>query len=815
MATPPARRVSLLLLMLAGLAITPVTPTCGAEYGEAKAEGAVVKSLVRVGESNPRPNLLKDDGWEAVERGFERQGDLLCCDNHSEEKARRGAIQRVVLHQEKPQPIVAVASSRAEAVSGSSDEDYSLYLDVVFKDGTELWGQHSRFAAGTHDWQRRKVVVFPDRPIEHVTVYLLFRGHAGKAWFREPSLSTIEPTGREVMFDGLAVNPEGTPQEGFQVRDVAADVGFVGISEEALGLRLETKREEREGSTFFDVTLRDTTGKDRALTLLYAIPVPPAGVTWFDDPRRSTAVEAPREYVRATSFQGIGNGRLSSYPLAALAPGGKPSGIALGIDMARPGFYRIGYNAGTAEFWIAFDIGLAPEKPEARLRFCRFDFDPAWGFRSALSRYYELFPEAFRRRIADQGLWMPFARISRIKGWEDFHFRFKEGNNETAWDDEHGILTFRYTEPLTWWMPMPNGMPRVLGDATAEAKRLAEVGKPEAKALFTSGYQNRDSELVARFREEPWNRGAVWSMNSMPGIQGEFTDFKTKWNPKLRERLYGQNRRGELDGEYVDSSEGYVTAELDFRRDHFAASDTPLVFSMDDNRPAIFRGLIAFEYVRAIAGDVHGMGKLMMANATPDRLCWLAPMLDVMGTETDWNPRGRWRPMPDADLLYRRALCKGKAFCFLMNTDFERLSPELVEKYMKRSVAYGFFPGFFSHNAAEGHYFTRPELYDRDRPLFKKFLPLCKLVAEAGWEPITQARSSDSSIHVERFGSADTQYLTIFNDSSERREAIISVESKAPATMRELVSGRSIALSEGRYSATLNGDDLQVLELKP
>ena len=180
-----------------------------------------------------------------------------------------------------------------------------------------------------------------------------------------------------------------------------------------------------------------------------------------------------------------------------------------------------------------------------------------------------------------------------------------------------------------------------------------------------------------------------------------------------------------------------MTDELDFRRDHFAAAETPLAFCLGTHRPAIFRGLIAFEYVRAIAADVHGTGKLMMANATPDRLCWLAPLLDVMGTETDWNPRGKWRPMSDADLLYRRALCKGKPYCFLMNTAFENFSHELVEKYMKRSLAYGMFPGFFSHNASEGHYFTRPELYDRDRPLFSKYVPLCKLVAEAGWEPIT------------------------------------------------------------------------------
>ena len=123
--------------------------------------------------------------------------------------------------------------------------------------------------------------------------------------------------------------------------------------------------------------------------------------------------------------------------------------------MDRPAFFRIGYNAGTGELFLAYDIGLTPEKPTAHVVFCRFDFEPQWGFRAALARYYEVFPEAFRCRTPEQGLWMPFAKISQVEGWEDFGFKFKEGNNETAWDDEHDIITFRYTEPMTWWMRMP------------------------------------------------------------------------------------------------------------------------------------------------------------------------------------------------------------------------------------------------------------------------------------------------------------------------------------------------------------------------
>lgn len=296
----------------------------------------------------------------------------------------------------------------------------------------------------------------------------------------------------------------------------------------------------------------------------------------------------------------------------------------------------------------------------------------------------------------------------------------------------------------------------------------------------------------------------------MPNIAGEVTDFKNKWNPDLRERLYGRRSKGDLDGEYIDSSEGYVTEELDFRREHFAIAQTPLTFSFDSRKVAILRGLIVFEYIRAIARDVHHMNKLMMANSTPHRLCWLAPLMDVMGTETNWNPGRTWRPMSDSDLLYCRSLCKGKPYCFLMNTPFEDFSHELVERYMKRSLAYGMFPGFFSHNASQGHYFTRPELYERDRDLFKLYIPLCKLVAEAGWEPVTLAGSNNDHVYVERFGD---KFLTVFNDSTERLIATITLERKAPNASHELIRNKTIKWQDGQTNLTLDGEDVAIIEM--
>lgn len=771
----------------------------------APSDGAAVKTALKTSQAGA--NLLRPDRWTKFQQGFQREAEAFVCDNGSDANARRGATQVVVLNQTTPAPIVATAWSKAEGVSGGTDSNYALYLDLTFTDGTPLYGQVASFSPGTHDWQKREVVVLPEKPVRQVSCYLLLRQRAGKALFRQPELRQVDTPSGATVFDGVPVTLASPAQAGFQVRDVAADSDFVSIGKSALGLTLTSTTSRQGDAELFDVELRDTTGRDRAVTLYYVFPVPADKLQWLADPRRSEPVAPRREYCQSVRFN-AGSRRLGHYPFAAVAGSGVAA--ALGIDMSRPAFFRTGYNAATGELFLAYDLGFAKEKPTARLRFCRFGFDPAWGFRAALDAFYRLFPEQFRCRTPEQGLWMPFAAISKVKGWEDFGFKFKEGDGETKWDDAHQITTFRYTEPMTWWMRMEKNMPRTLDAALAEAQRLADVKHDRmAQALLTSGYHNAEGQFVARLLDTPWCNGAVWSMNSMPGIAGDVTDFKNKWNESLREKLYGAGRKADLDGEYIDSSEGYVTDELDFRRDHLAAADTPLTFCPQSHKPAIFRGLVSFEYVRGIARDVHGMGKLMMANGAPGQLCWLMPLLEVGGTETDWHRQGKWRPMSDAELIYRRALCKGKPYCFLMNTVFDEFGDDLVEKYMQRSLAYGMFPGFFSHNASQGQYFTRPELYDRQRPLFKKYVPLCKRVAEAGWEPITQARSDDAQVYVERFG---TRYFTVFNDSDQRRQAVVRFEAKA-ASATELLSGRKLPIERGQITIDLAAESVAVLEV--
>jgi hypothetical protein len=99
--------------------------------------------------------------------------------------------------------------------------------------------------------------------------------------------------------------------------------------------------------------------------------------------------------------------------------------------------------------------------------------------------------------------------------------------------------------------------------------------------------------------------------------------------------------------------------------------------------------------------------------------------------------------------------------------------------------------------------------------LFRKYVPLVKRVAEAGWEPLTQARSEDPAFLIERFGQ---DYLTVFNDGGEAREGIVRVLLPGIRGATELVSGQEVAAQhDGEVVALrvrLAAEDVAVLQLR-
>ena len=91
--------------------------------------------------------------------------------------------------------------------------------------------------------------------------------------------------------------------------------------------------------------ISDTTGQDRAVTLLFALPIDATGWRWGDDIRRSRIIEGNREFSNTVRVGCGATGTMSLYPLAALY--NESEGLALAIDMGQPALYRLVYHAGT------------------------------------------------------------------------------------------------------------------------------------------------------------------------------------------------------------------------------------------------------------------------------------------------------------------------------------------------------------------------------------------------------------------------------------------------------------------------------------
>ena len=169
-------------------------------------------------------------------------------------------------------------------------------------------------------------------------------------------------------------------------------------------------------------------------------------------------------------------------------------------------------------------------------------------------------------------------------------------------------------------------------------------------------------------------------------------------------------------------------------------------------------------------------------------------------------------------MSFWRTMSGAKPYLLLMNTDYDIFSTEMVERYFQRSLFYGMFPGMFSHNAADNPYWQNPKWYNRDRPLFKKYLPIIKRVAEAGWQPVTEATCDNQRIFVERFGpdQLGTTFFTMLNDSDSSQHGELRIDSallpNGLTAARESISGKSLdaaALSD----VTLAAQETRVIEL--
>jgi hypothetical protein len=788
-------------------------------------------------------------GYEVDRREHHGGDQCIRCDSLNP-AGQHGAQVMLELNQKRPVPILVTGWSKADQATGVKREDYSLYIDVEYTDGSPLYGIIAPFRPGSHDWQRRQATVFPTKPIKTMSVYALFRNHTGTVWFDDFSAHALEGANnfdsqplafperaaapgarlRVAAGDGLGLKLDARgaiaamdlggqkisgPAGGFYLRDVAADGPVTPMRgnakpRKAGGYNIDAVAGRQhivfsaaiypDGDALaVDGEMTDKTNSDRAVTVYLALPVQATGWLWGQDIRSALTIEPGREYTNQVRVNVGATGGLSLYPYGSVA--GAMGGVGIASQLDWPSVYRIFYNSAAHQFVIAWDFALTGKTaawPSHNARFrCRLFRLPAgppeWAFRQATARFYRLNPHEFERHAKAEGIWMPFTDPAIVQHEEDFGFAYHEGDNSIKTDDALGILSFRYTEPSSYWLNMPPSMPRTYENAlnlihknaamnlTAQASDRDREARDMARAVLSSGTQDETGHFNLEFRNEPWANGAVFVLNpnpELPVTPNSPTKASLSYTLEYAAKRYplgGAPNSGQ-DGEYLDSLESWMDV-LNYRYNHLRNCPYPLPFSTDGHEPVMPQWYAVHTFARFLHDDLHNRDRLLMANTTPVRFSIFAPLLDVMGIEVNWlESNGKWQPDSDETFNLRRTMSYHKPYLLLMNTNFDKFTSAMVEKYFQRSLFYGVYPSMFSVDAANNPYWDTPRWYNRDRPLFKKYIPIIKRLSAAGWEPIPYAHTANARTYVERYGA---RLFTLFNDSAQATNATAAIDLRA------------------------------------
>lgn len=662
--------------------------------------------------------------------------------------------------------------------------------------------------------------------------------------------SNAHPTGNGLNYNKIKVEYMLPANKQHSYRDLPmASESFTGISavstyRDSL-YQLVIKQFRREGYIEINCELECLNGQNSCVTIRFCFPEAGKNHAWYEGLDKSIAMVPGSIYYDtvpvatmlppdgafngATLTEGgygdrVGQGTMSFYPLCATGIDGK--GRALGVDPALPVVYRLG--AGVEKGMIAeFDVATSPQAEKfpnrAFFRMCSFSFDNNWGMRSALEHYYAIYPEAFKKRVPVEGIWLPFTPLRSIKHWEDFGFAF----HETAWNSQDtkegrklsnilsdkgtGVLSFQYTEP--WDIQLPIWRKNIAYDTLVSDAMIPEEHRAY---LATSATLDKNRKKQTRRLETPWFKSG-WAVSITTNCDPELPDFN-RYQYVLQDEISPAVKLN-VDGIYFDSMEWNWHHDLNYRSDHFRYTDYPLTFSADVARPAIWNFVSEFEMMTNVADDMHRQGKLAMGNGhgwNP----FAASNLDLFGAELSWYYSGDHNTKA---LDFKRAISNQKPIVFLLNEGlndpaFTEAPYKGYEIYFEKLLAYGFFPSFFSVDASNDPYWQDEKKIENGRPFFKTYIPIIRTIAAAGWQPVTNASCSEKEIRVERFGENGNLYFTVRNNGSMDKKCTLhfdfekcGISGKLNAS--ELVKNSKLLLDKNAVTIDVPANGTRVISI--
>ena len=585
------------------------------------------------------------------------------------------------------------------------------------------------------------------------------------------------------------------------------------------------------------VAVRDTTGEDRAIEVVWGLPLNLASGgsdwRWWDDVRHNRTIHAgpladlpqfPFPTGLSWTYEHIVSGvwdgwlPISLYPYALVEDGSH--GLALATSLSSPRLVKLAYDQEKGRYEARSYLGISPQAtkvgPTADFSLELYRVDPEWGFRAAM--------DAFARRHLD---WFNSPRsLSSYADYERGSYGSPEGAQQVLTDDHNNVFTAEYLvadAPLTI---APVSQPRPTYTQTVarvqeflQSPAIAERVLAQAITRSVALADNGDWQ-IKRVGEFEWAMGqwqAVWYTSVDPDIDEGWGPAQWDWN--VSRTLSATEAIGAvLDGVLVDNF--LSVPGVDLRPEHLALTDAPLTYDASSYRPGVHNMVNNGEYLVWLRRQMRDRGRGDMAIAinfwglaTPNSL---APYVDVLGGEGESkrNPEINWNPRI---LDYRRAIAYHKLQSW---TNGEaNLSVADVQAYVAQALFYGIFPT--RKETATGWESGADDVLAQAKQLQRRY-------AAAGWEPLTYARSGDEEVWIERFGDPPTRpaglYFTIYNPTDITRTTTVTIETTPlgltdPATAALTDIGitqtipTNLANGDIRFSLTLGAHRTRIVQV--
>lgn len=572
------------------------------------------------------------------------------------------------------------------------------------------------------------------------------------------------------------------------------------------------------------VNVRNLSAVDRAVTAYFALPL--ADADWHWSP---SILEDSRPLVAAAEHPALEE-VAEVYPVSTMYVPGQ-GGLALAVPMAEARRHRFGFNARQRLFYVAFDIGLIDlttvadrSLNEASVTVFLFRCAPAWGFRSAVARYYAFFPGLFAQRAPRHGGFEhPFNRDRDKLSAEHVLAsanRFAWGEDPDGrwwrWNHENNVLNLIYIEPEFLQFSLGDHAAPTDADALARLERLAgeddeewarfkvlhysrscagavyarrhgarQFEKMRARACLASGVHDRNGKPVMNLGNRVhWigdnGMGMMIPCNLSPDIPGGRGPLALEL---MALRGEDAEARGSVPfgGFALDCflADGFV----DYRQENFRYAPCPLTFDRETGQPCLPTGFASLAWVKELGRRIHPRGKIVMANLM-GTFTKHAPYIDVFGVENAWV----------VDPAYHRTVAYRKPITYLPYTDQPKANVEF-------HLLYGIYPG-------RG---LRPEVLER-------LAPVLDVLTAAGWEPVTHARAEPAGVRIERFGSGPALYVVLHNTGEALSSVQVAVDREALGLNLEraenLLSGRGVPITDGVFRLPFEKRETAVIKLR-